>query len=110
MLIFFRPWCLRWAPSSAGTWELLRLSLGASVAFALFFDSGRMARRPLEPFRNDAVFFFGIGAASILTGLASGAAQIALGSHADRRLRGDLSRSASPCSSPTETTSAGSSE
>jgi MFS family permease len=59
--------------------ELLPLSLGGFVAFgACSIPAGwladRWSRRGMM-----AVFFFGIGAASVLTGLASGTWQIALG-------------------------------
>ena len=59
--------------------ELLPLSLGGFVAFgACSIPAGWLADR-WSRFGMMAVFFFGIGAASILTGLAAGTAQIALG-------------------------------
>jgi len=59
--------------------ELLPLSLGGFVAFgACSIPAGWLADR-WSRFGMMAVFFFGIGGASILTGLAAGTAQIALG-------------------------------
>jgi MFS family permease len=59
--------------------ELLPLSLGGFIAFgACSIPAGWMADR-WSRFGMMVVFFFGIGAASILTGLATGRAQVALG-------------------------------
>jgi MFS family permease len=59
--------------------ELLPLSLGGFIAFGAFsIPAGWLADR-WSRFGMMVVFFFGIGAASILTGLADGPTQIALG-------------------------------
>jgi MFS family permease len=59
--------------------ELLPLSLGGFIAFgACSIPAGWLADR-WSRFGMMVVFFFGIGTASILTGLASGPAQIAAG-------------------------------
>ena len=59
--------------------ELLPLSLGGFIAFGAFsIPAGWLADR-WSRFGMMVVFFFGIGAASILTGFADGPAQIALG-------------------------------
>lgn len=59
--------------------ELLPLSLGGFIAFGAFsIPAGWLADR-WSRFGMMVVFFFGIGTASILTGLAQGPVQIALG-------------------------------
>lgn len=59
--------------------ELLPLSLGGFIAFGAFsIPAGWLADR-WSRFGMMVVFFFGIGAASILTGFADGPVQIALG-------------------------------
>jgi MFS family permease len=59
--------------------ELLPLSLGGFIAFGAFsIPAGWLADR-WSRFGMMVVFFFGIGTASILTGLADGPVQIALG-------------------------------
>ena len=59
--------------------ELLPLSIGGFIAFgACSIPAGWLADR-WSRYGMMVVFFFGIGAAGILTGLASGRAQVALG-------------------------------
>ena len=59
--------------------ELLPLSLGGFIAFGVFsIPAGWLADR-WSRFGMMVVFFFGIGAAGILTGFATGRLQIALG-------------------------------
>src|SRR5712675_2513005 len=79
MLIFPTVVLAMGAELGRGYAELLPLSLGGFVAFGAFsipagWLADRWSRRGMM-----AVFFFGIGTASILTGLATGSAQIALG-------------------------------
>ena len=79
MLIFPTVVLAMSAELGRGYAELLPLSLGGFIAFgACSIPAGWLADRWS---RNGmmTVFFFGIGAASILTGLASGPAQIAAG-------------------------------
>jgi MFS family permease len=79
MLIFPTVVLAMGAELGGGYAELLPLSLGGFIAFgACSIPAGWLADRWS---RNGmmSVFFFGIGAASVLTGFASGPAQIALG-------------------------------
>jgi MFS family permease len=79
MLIFPTVVLAMGAELGRGYAELLPLSLGGFIAFgACSIPSGWLADRWSRTGMM-TVFFFGIGTASILTGLATGAAQIALG-------------------------------
>jgi len=79
MLIFPTVVLAMSAELGRGYAELLPLSLGGFIAFgACSIPAGWLADRWSRTGMM-TVFFFGIGAASILTGLASGPAQIALG-------------------------------
>jgi MFS family permease len=79
MLIFPTVVLAMSAELGRGYAELLPLSLGGFIAFgACSIPAGWLADRWSRTGMM-TVFFFGIGSASILTGLASGPAQIALG-------------------------------
>ena len=79
MLIFPTVVLAMSAELGRGYAELLPLSLGGFIAFgACSIPAGWLADR-WSRFGMMVVFFFGIGAASILTGLATGPTQIALG-------------------------------
>jgi MFS family permease len=79
MLIFPTVVLAMSAELGRGYAELLPLSLGGFIAFgACSIPAGWLADR-WSRFGMMVVFFFGIGAASILTGLATGATQIVLG-------------------------------
>jgi len=79
MLIFPTVVLAMGAELGRGYAELLPLSLGGFIAFgACSIPAGWLADR-WSRFGMMAVFFFGIGGASVLTGLADGPAQIALG-------------------------------
>ena len=79
MLIFPTVVLAMSAELGRGYAELLPLSLGGFIAFgACSIPAGWLADR-WSRFGMMAAFFFGIGAAGILTGLATGPAQIALG-------------------------------
>ncbi|HET7766706.1 MAG TPA: MFS transporter [Burkholderiales bacterium] len=79
MLIFPTVVLAMGAELGRGYADLLPLSLGGFIAFgACSIPAGWLADRWSRTGMM-TVFFFGIGAASILTGLASGAAQIAAG-------------------------------
>jgi len=79
MLIFPTVVLAMGAELGAGYAELLPLSLGGFIAFgACSIPAGWLADRWSRTGMM-TVFFFGIGAASILTGFASGPTQIALG-------------------------------
>ena len=79
MLIFPTVVLAMSAELGRGYAELLPLSLGGFIAFgACSIPAGWLADR-WSRFGMMAVFFFGIGGASVLTGFAKGPAQIALG-------------------------------
>jgi MFS family permease len=79
MLIFPTVVLAMGAELGRGYAELLPLSLGGFIAFGAFsIPAGWLADR-WSRFGMMVLFFFGIGTASILTGLATGPAQIATG-------------------------------
>src|SRR6266852_5801849 len=79
MLIFPTVVLAMSAEFGRGYAELLQLSLGGFIAFGAFsIPAGWLADRWSRTGMM-AVFFFGIGGASILTGFAAGTVQIALG-------------------------------
>jgi MFS family permease len=79
MLIFPTVVLAMGAELGRGYAELLPLSLGGFIAFGAFsIPAGWLADR-WSRFGMMVLFFFGIGTASILTGLATGPAQIAAG-------------------------------